>query len=100
MNGISEQLRMLHNEELHNLYRLRSIFTVVNSRKLHHVEWRISGRHVKFLGMKPLRLFRLAKRGDGRNFTRCFKKLMGDNIPLTYYQRIFNKRPITAVTPY
>ena len=91
---------MLHNEKLLNLYRLRSIFRVVNSRKVASCSVADIGAAYKILGRKPLTLFCLAKRGDGRNFTRCFKKLMGDNIPLTYYQRLFNKKPIMAVTPY
>jgi len=88
VNEGSEQLRMLHNEELRNLYRLRSILGqwILESCIM------LSGGYrdaYKILGRKPLTLFCLAKRGDGRNFTRCFKKLTGDNIPLTYNQRIF-----------
>jgi len=33
-NEGSEQLRMVHNKEFRNLYRLRIIFMAVNSRKL------------------------------------------------------------------
>ena len=83
-NEGSEQLRMVHNKEFRNLYRLRIIFMAVNSRKLQCWVADI-GADYKILGSKTLTLFCLAKRGDGRNFTRFFKKLTGDNIPLTFY---------------